>query len=60
MLIEAVGDYHWNTLSATQTKALFERYCSAVGVNHIDALLRSRFGCADTHNKGAWTFIITR
>ncbi len=59
-IVKAVGDYHWNTLSVAKTKALFERHCSAVEVDHIDALLRSRFGCADTHNKGAWTFIIAR
>jgi len=59
-IIRAAGDYHWNMLSATKTKALFERHCTAVDVIHIDTFLRSRFGCADTHNKGAWMFIITR
>jgi SAM-dependent methyltransferase len=59
-IVETISDYHWNTLSSARTKALFERHCSAVRVNHIDALLRSRFGCADTHNKGAWTFTIAR
>jgi SAM-dependent methyltransferase len=59
-IVEVVEDYHWNKLSAARTKAIFEQRCSAVRVNHIDTLLRSRFGCADTHNKGAWTFIITR
>lgn len=59
-IIDVAGDYHWNMLSAAKTKALFQRHCSAVRVIHIDTFLRSVFGCADTHNKGAWTFIITR
>ncbi len=59
-IIKSVGGYHWNTLSAAQTKALFERHCSEVKAIHIDALLHSRFGCADTPNKGAWTFITIR
>ena len=59
-IVEAIGDYYWNTLSVAKTRALFERHCSAVRAIHIDTLLRSRFGCPDTHNKGAWTFIITR
>jgi SAM-dependent methyltransferase len=59
-IVEVAGDYHWNTLSATKAKTLFERHCSAVRTIHIDAFLRSQFACADTHNKGAWTFVITR
>ncbi len=59
-IVETIGDYHWNTLSVSKTKVLFERHCSVVRTVHIDGLLRSRFGCADTHNKGAWTFITVR
>ncbi|MHC4510967.1 MAG: class I SAM-dependent methyltransferase [Planctomycetota bacterium] len=58
-IVRAVGDYHWNTLSAAKTGALFERHGFAVRVNHIEALLHLRFGCAETHNKRACTFIIT-
>ncbi|OHB76813.1 MAG: hypothetical protein A2Z25_04000 [Planctomycetes bacterium RBG_16_55_9] len=57
-VVEAVGDYHWNKLSVAETKAAFERYGIVVDVIHIDAFLRSKFGCSDTHNKGAYTFII--
>jgi SAM-dependent methyltransferase len=59
-IVEVIGDYHWNTLSVARTKTLFKQHCTAVDVICIDAFLRLRFGCGDTHNKGAWTFIITR
>ncbi len=59
-IVRAVGDYHWNTLSMTATKAIFERQGCAVHAIHIDTFLRSKFGCPDTHNKGACTFIISR
>jgi ubiquinone/menaquinone biosynthesis C-methylase UbiE len=56
--VRIVGDYHWNKLSVVQTKAIFERYASSVQVIHIDAFLRSKFHCEDTHNKGAYTLIV--
>ena len=59
-LVRAVGDYHWNTLSTTATEAIFERHGFVTAVIHIDTFLRSKFGCGDTHNKGACTFIMTR
>jgi hypothetical protein len=58
--IKAVGDYHWNTLSAARTKALFERHGFIVRVIHVAPFLASTFGCQDTHNKGAYTFIMRR
>jgi SAM-dependent methyltransferase len=57
-IVKPVGDYHWNKLSMAKTKATFERYASAVHVTHIDTFLASKFGCSNTHNKGAYTFII--
>lgn len=57
-IVKTVDNYHWNTLSMVETKAIFERHASAVRVIHIDTFLRSKFGCSDTHNKGAYTFII--
>jgi len=58
-IVRAVGDYHWNNLSMFETKAIFERHASAVQVIHIDTFLRSRFRCGDTHNKGAYTLIVS-
>lgn len=57
-IVQAVGDYHWNKLSMAETKAIFERHASVVQVIHIDAFLASKFGCCDTHNKGAYTLIV--
>jgi hypothetical protein len=57
-IIKTVGDYHWNRLSVAQIKALFERYASVVQVIRIDSFLASKFGCDDTHNKGAYTLVI--
>lgn len=57
-VVKAVDDYHWNKLSMGRTKAIFERYASCVQVIHIDAFLKSQFNCSDTHNKGAYTFVV--
>ena len=57
-IVKAVDSYHWNVLSAARMKAVFERYASHAKVIHIDSFLLSRFGCDQTHNKGAYIFII--
>jgi SAM-dependent methyltransferase len=57
--VRVVGDYHWNKLSMARTKATFERHASAIQVIHIDRFLASKFGCRDTHNKGAYTFVVS-
>jgi SAM-dependent methyltransferase len=57
-IVQVVDYYHWNKLSVMVTKAIFERYASSVQVIHIDSFLKSKFGCHDTHNKGAYTLII--
>jgi len=57
-IVKVIGDYHWNKLSMGKTKAIFERHASVVEVIHIDKFLTSKFGCIDTHNKGAYTFVI--
>jgi SAM-dependent methyltransferase len=57
-IVKAVDSYHWNVLSAARMKAVFERYASDAEVIHIDSFLLSRFGCDQTHNKGAYIFII--
>lgn len=43
----------------TRITAVFERYASRIQVIHIDEFLMSKFGCADTHNKGAYTFVVS-
>ena len=58
-IIRTVSDYHWNTLSVARTKAAFKRDASRIQVIHIDAFLKSGFSCPDTHNKGAYTFIVS-
>lgn len=57
-IVKAIGDYHWNKLNVTETKAIFERYGFVAHVIHIDTFLRSKFAYPDAHNKGAYTFII--
>ncbi len=59
-IVKAVDDYHWNKLSVGRTKAILERHASGVQVIHIDKFLASKFGCGDTHNKDAYTFIIRK
>jgi SAM-dependent methyltransferase len=58
-VVRAVDDYHWNKLSAAKTKAIFERHACVVDAIHIGEFLASKFECRDTHNKGAYTFIIS-
>jgi len=58
-VVNPVEGYHRNNLSMAKTKAVFERHASAVQVAHIDGFLTSRFGCDTTHNKGAYTFIVS-
>jgi len=58
-IVRPVGDYHWNDLSLSRTKTIFERFASGIRIIHIDEFLQSNFGCADTHNKGAYTFIVS-
>jgi len=58
-IVRAVGDYHWNNLSMAETKAIFERHASAVQVIHVDKFLRSKFRSEDTHNRGAYTLIVS-
>ena len=57
--VNPTDDYHWNNLSKNRTKELFERCGGKVEAIHIGLLLQSRFGCTDTHNEGAYTFIVT-
>jgi len=57
-IVKVIGNYHWNKLSMGETKAIFERHASVEQVIHIDKFLASKFGCRDTHNKDAYTFVI--
>ena len=57
-VVKNIDDYHWNKLSMSRTKVIFERHASVAEVIHIDTFLTSQFGYGDTHNKGAYTFII--
>ncbi len=59
-IIRKVDSYHWNDLSMSETMKIFERYASSVQVIHIDTFLRSNFRCGDTHNKGAYTLIVSK
>ena len=56
-VVKAIDNYHWNNLSMPRTKAIFERHASVVEVININAFMGSQFG-GDTHNKGAYTFVI--
>ena len=59
-IVRKVGSYHWNNLSVVETGEIFKRYASSIQVIHIDTFLRSNFGCGDTHNKGAYTLIVSK
>ena len=58
-IVKKVDQYYWNKLSMTETKAIFDRQASTVQIFHIDTFLRLKFRCDDTHNKGAYTLIVS-
>jgi len=58
-IVKKVDQYYWNKLSITETKAIFDRQASSVQVFQIDTFLRSKFRCNDTHNKRAYTLIVS-
>ncbi|MCP5521490.1 MAG: class I SAM-dependent methyltransferase [Verrucomicrobiales bacterium] len=55
-VVREVEDYHWNTLDAGNTRALFEAAGFDVQIVSIDAFLRQAFRCKDQHNPRAYTF----
>ena len=57
-VVTEVDDYHWNKLSVGRTKAVFEGEGAAVEVVRIDEFLKAGYGCGETHNKDAYTFIV--
>jgi SAM-dependent methyltransferase len=59
-IVRPVGDYHVNTLSLTQTEALFAWQGFAVQPFHIGSYLRQRVGFRETHNPNAYTFLAFR
>jgi len=58
-IVRPVDHYHWNKLSMAKTRALFERQASEVQALHVDTFLRFRFNYSETHNKDAYTFIVS-
>ena len=57
--VKPVDDYHWNTLSMGRTRESFLQHAQAVHVIHVGTFLKWCFNCPDTHNDGAYTFVIT-
>jgi hypothetical protein len=56
-IIRPVDEYHWNTLSMSVTRSLFERRGFTVQVLHIGTFLKWSLGCGETHNDSAYTFV---
>ena len=59
-LVQPLDQYHWNTLSVRRLKESLEDLEFSVQVLHVDTLLKWRFGCEETHNKNAYTFLASR
>ena len=57
-IVRPVDDYYCNELSLERTRAVFEQHGCAVEAVRVGAFLESRFGCGETHNAAACTFII--
>jgi hypothetical protein len=58
-VVKPVGLYHWNTLSLREVLSVLMNSASSFDVIHIDTLLKSNYGCADYHNKEAYSLIVT-
>ena len=59
-IVRPVDEYHWNTLSMARMKELFAAHGFTGQVMHIGSFLREQFGCEETHNANAYTFILQR
>lgn len=59
-VVRLVNEYHWNTLSLEQTRALFAEQGLEALALHIGTYLRWRTGCEETHNPNAYTFVAFR
>lgn len=59
-LVRPVEEYHWNTLSMARMRELFARQGFAARVLHVGTFLRQQFGCAQTHDPNAYTFVMWR
>ena len=59
-VVRPVDDYHCNLLSMARMKALFVAQGFEPQVVHIATFLRQRFGCDQTHNPDAYTFLLRR
>jgi hypothetical protein len=57
-IFRPVEEYHWNTLSMARMKDLFAQHGFAARVWHIGTFLRQQFGCDETHNPNAYTFVL--
>jgi SAM-dependent methyltransferase len=55
-----VDEYHWNRLSMRRVRGLFAECGFAAQVVHIATFLRRQFGCEQTHNPNAYTFLLHR
>ncbi len=56
--VHPVDDYHWNRLSMRKVRDLFAAHGFEAHVVHIGTFLRQAFGCDQTHNPNAYTFLL--
>jgi SAM-dependent methyltransferase len=56
--IRPLEEYHGNTLSMSQMRALFAAGGFSAQVLHVGTFLRRQLGCGQTHNPNAYTFVL--
>jgi ubiquinone/menaquinone biosynthesis C-methylase UbiE len=56
--VRPMEEYHWNRLSMARMRGLFADWGFAAQVVHIGAFMRQQFGCEQTHNPNAYTFLL--
>jgi SAM-dependent methyltransferase len=59
-VLRPVEQYHWNLLSVTRMRQLFDSYGFTAQVLHVATFLRQTVGCGQTHNPNAYSFFLRR
>lgn len=58
--INPVRSYHWNWLSRTRTRELFERWCKSIEIICIREFLNNSYNYPDYYNKNSHTFFMEK
>lgn len=58
--INPVRDYHWNWLSRSKTRQLFEKWCKTIDIIWIREFLATTYNYPEYYNKNSHTFFMQK